>query len=162
MGRWAIVLMFSLAPTGWSPPVEGPAVRLFERPVEEWSPGHRGVDYSVPPGTPVRAVAGGQVVFAGRVAGGLHVTVAHPGGLRTSYSYLSRAAVAPGTAVVRGTLLGVSGGTGPGHAPGVVHLGVRSGGEYVDPGPLVGAAAPVTIRLAPLDGTIPPSVCAAR
>ena len=162
MGRWAIVLMLSSATAGWSPPVEGPGVRPFEPPVEAWSAGHRGVDYSVPPGTPVRAAAGGQVVFAGRVAGGLHVTLAHPGGVRTSYSYLSRADVALGTAVERGTVLGLSGGAGPVHGPGVVHFGVRAGGEYVDPGPLLAATAPVTIRLAPLHSTIRPSVCAAR
>lgn len=127
------------------PPVEGPAVRPFDPPDAPWAAGHRGVDYRVPPGTPVRAAAPGVVAFAGRVAGGLHVAVDHLGGVRTSYAYLSRLGVGEGVRVERGTVLGWSGGTGPGHGPDLVHFGVRERGRYVEP-------APARVRLAPLDG----------
>ena len=48
------------------------------------------------PGTPVVASAAGQVVFAGPVAGTLHVTIVHPDGLRTTYSFLAAVAGARG------------------------------------------------------------------
>src|SRR5688500_8539778 len=96
-----------------SPPVNGPVVRPFEAPAGPYAAGHRGVDFAVPPGTPVRAAAAGTVVFAGPVAGARHVVVAHAEGLRTSYSYLRGVRVAVGDAVERGAVLGSSGGHGP-------------------------------------------------
>jgi murein DD-endopeptidase MepM/ murein hydrolase activator NlpD len=148
--------------TAWSPPVDGPVVRRFEPPAGPYGPGHRGVDYAVAPGTPVRAAGTGTVVFAGTVAGGLHVVVAHPGGLRTGYSYLTGLAVKPGDPVRPGTVVGRSGGTGPGHAAGVLHFSLRDGRGYADPLRLFGAAsgaAPI-VRLAPVDRPAPP-VCRA-
>src|SRR5262249_13015098 len=74
------------AATAWRRPVDGPVVRPFEEPSSAYGPGHRGADLAAPPGTPVHAANDGVVTFAGTVAGTLHVTVAHAGGLRTSYS----------------------------------------------------------------------------
>ncbi len=139
------------------PPVDGPIVRPFDPPARPWGPGHRGIDYRVPPGTPVRAAADGVVGFAGGVAGGLHVAIDHPGGLRTSYAYLARVDVSRGDRVGTGDVVGLSGGTGPGHGPDVVHFGVRLGGRYVDP--LTLGAAPLRVRLAPVDGDLVPPVC---
>ena len=144
----------------WSPPVDGPVVRRYEAPAGPFGPGHRGVDYAVAPGTVVRAAGAGVVVFAGAVAGGLHVVVAHTGGLRTGYSYLTGLAVKEGDRVGPGTVIGRSGGTGPGHAGGVLHFSLRDSHGYVDPLRLFGAAsggAPI-VRLAPLDRPTP-SVC---
>ena len=139
------------------PPVDGPIDRLFDPPARPWGPGHRGVDYRVPPGTPVRAAAGGVVGFAGEVAGGLHVAVHHPGGLRTTYAYLAVLDVRTGQPVEAGDVIGRSGGTGPGHGPDVVHFGVRRGTRYVDPLTLV--TPPLRVRLAPLHGALDPPVC---
>lgn len=139
------------------PPVDGPVDRPFDPPARPWGPGHRGVDYRVPPGTPVRAAADGVVGFAGGVAGGLHVAVDHAGGLRSSYAYLARVDVVAGQGVVAGDTVGLSGGTGPGHGSGVVHFGVRQGGRYVDPLGLI--RLPIRVRLAPLHGEIAPPVC---
>jgi murein DD-endopeptidase MepM/ murein hydrolase activator NlpD len=141
------------AATDWVPPVDGPIVRPFVPPAGRFGPGHRGVDYAVSPGTAVRAAGSGRVVFAGPVAGGLHVVVAHPGGLRTGYSYLSGLSVNTGEAVARGAVVGSSGGTGPSHETGVLHFSLRKGTDYIDPMWLFGAA-PV-IRLAPVDGPAP-------
>ena len=139
------------------PPVDGPVDRPFDPPARPWGPGHRGVDYRVPPGTPVRSAADGVVGFAGRIAGGSHVAVDHAGGVRTSYAYLARVEVSRGQSVRRGDVVGRSGGSGPGHGPDVVHFGVRREGRYVDPATLV-ATAPVRVRLAPLDAP-PPAPC---
>ena len=61
------------------------------------------------------------------------------GGLRTSYSFLATVTVHRGRGVAAGEVLGTAGGTGPNHAPGVVHFGLRAGDEYVDPMLLFGA-----------------------
>jgi murein DD-endopeptidase MepM/ murein hydrolase activator NlpD len=137
------------------PPVDGPIARPFQPPAKPWGPGHRGVDYRVPPGTPVRAAADGVVGFAGGVAGGLHVAVDHVGSLRTSYAYLARVDVSRGQHLRQGDVVGLSGGTGPGHGRDVVHFGVRREGRYVDPVALV-PIAPLGVRLAPLDAGPPP------
>jgi murein DD-endopeptidase MepM/ murein hydrolase activator NlpD len=145
------------AATIWTPPVDGPVVRGFESPQGRFGPGHRGVDYAVAPGTPVRAAGTGLVIFAERVAGGLHVVVAHPGGLRTGYSYLGGLAVHRGDSVARGGVVGFSGGTGPAHAAGVLHFSLRDSSGYADPLRLFGdgsASAPI-VRLAPLDRPAP-------
>jgi murein DD-endopeptidase MepM/ murein hydrolase activator NlpD len=133
-----------LRPPGAPPglPAAAAVVRGFEAPAGPFSPGHRGVDLALEPGTPVAALLDGTVTFAGPVAGALHVTVAHPGTppLAVTWSFLSRIDVEPGQAVRAGDVLGA---TGPGHPgqgrPGV-HLGLRLEGAYVDPAPLLGLA----------------------
>lgn len=117
----------------WSPPVNAPVVESFESPASRYGPGHRGVDYAVPAGTPIRAAGDGVVVFAGTVAGTLHVTVLHAGGLRTSYSFLASVRVRRGETVRRGQVLGSSGGGGSHGHGGTVHLGLRAGDRYLDP-----------------------------
>src|SRR5689334_16395582 len=67
---------------GWLRPVDGAVVHPFEEPASVYGPGHRGADLAAPPGTPVHAANDGVVSFAGSVAGTMHVTVAHTGGLR--------------------------------------------------------------------------------
>ncbi|MGZ6998658.1 MAG: peptidoglycan DD-metalloendopeptidase family protein [Acidimicrobiia bacterium] len=117
----------------WARPVSGGVVRPFVAPRSRYGAGHRGVDLGATPGTPVVAVGSGTVTFAGSVAGSLHVGVDHGGGIRTSLSFLASVAVRRGQRVVRGQVLGVAGGAGPDHDPGVVHLGLRVAGSYVDP-----------------------------
>ena len=117
----------------WSPPVDGRVVRSFEPPVTRFGPGHLGVDFAAAPGTPVRAAGDGVVVFAGRVGQGLHVVVAHDGGVLTTVSFLATVAVLKGQVVGRGASLGTSGGTAAGHRADVLHFGVRIGANYVDP-----------------------------
>ena len=120
-------------PTGsWSLPVAGTLARGFEQPSSRYGAGHRGVDFALPPDSPVRAAGEGVVTFAGIVAGTLHVVVAHAGDLRTSYSYLATATVRRGDAVARGDLVGTTGGPTGDHRPGF-HFGLRLGDEYVDP-----------------------------
>src|SRR4051812_14596394 len=70
----------------WIRPVSGAVVRPFDPPQTRFGAGHLGADLAATPGTAVRAAGAGVVSFAGRVAGSLHVVVAHAGNLRTSYS----------------------------------------------------------------------------
>lgn len=139
------------APSGWRLPVDGSIVRPFRAPVGAYGSGHRGVDLTAAPGTSVRAANDGVVVFAGPVAGSLHVVVAHDGGIRTSSSFLARVDVRVGQRVARGTVLGAAGGAGDGHGVGVVHFGVRVGDRYVDPMLLFGTVDLTEIvRLVPV------------
>lgn len=136
----------------WSPPVSGRVVRPFAEPLATYGPGHRGVDFSAPSGTAVRAANDGVVSFAGVVAGSLHVVIAHDGGIRTSSSFLLRIDVRVGQRVRRGDVIGAAGGVGDGHGAGVLHFGVRVGERYVDP-MLLFRPRDLTelVRLVPLD-----------
>jgi murein DD-endopeptidase MepM/ murein hydrolase activator NlpD len=141
----------ALANADWLRPVEGRVVRGFRAPLTRFGAGHLGADLAAAPGTAVRAAGAGTVVFAGSVAGARHVVVRHPGGLRTSYSFLASVRVRAGQAVRRGTVLGTTGGTGEHHDGGVLHLGLRIGDTFVDPMQLFASAAlPVRVHLGPL------------
>ena len=113
---------------GLAKPVEGRLVQGFA-PTGRFS-GHWGVDWEVPPGSRVRASGPGTVTFAGSVVGNQVVTVAHGGGLRTSYSYLATLLVRRGDRVTGSTILGTS---GMAHGSPSVHFSVRVGDTYLDP-----------------------------
>src|SRR5256885_5106247 len=134
----------------WLAPVDGPVVRAFQAPAFAYGPGHRGIDFAAPPGTPVRASGDGVVAFAGSVAGSLHVVVAHDGNLRTTYAFLAGIGVRAGDRVARGQVVGTAGSTGPEHDAEGLHFGVRLGDRYVDPQRLF-AACDLTqlVRLIP-------------
>ena len=134
----------------WSPPVDGPVVRGYEPPQRPFGPQHLGLDFAARPGTPVRAAGDGLIAFAGLVGRARAVGIEHPNGRRTTYAYLSRVAVRPGTAVRRGEVLGFSGGKGPGHQPDEVHFGYRVNGQPQDPAQLFQPSRP-RISLAPVD-----------
>ena len=85
----------------------------------------------------MRAAAAGVVTFAGQVAGGRHVTVAHADGVRTSYSFLAGVAVRAGQEVEAGHVLGTTGTS--------FHFGARIGEAYVDPAVLLQVAGPVRL-----------------
>jgi len=91
-----------------------------------------GIEIAVPEGTPVRAVHGGTVAFAGPFTGfGTLVIVDHGGSAFTLYGSLGSAAVDRGTGVDAGTELGRTG-TGPDSMPGL-YFEVRIDGRSVDP-----------------------------
>jgi murein DD-endopeptidase MepM/ murein hydrolase activator NlpD len=128
-----------------------PVVRTFDAPSPNWQRGHRGVDLAAEPGQPVYAAQAGTVVFAGELAGRSLVSVAHPGGLRTSYEPV-RPSVRSGQSVQAGAALGVVMQGHPGCASGAcLHWGAMWGpssrADYVDPLSLL-ASTPV--RLLPL------------
>ncbi|MFI6363782.1 M23 family metallopeptidase [Nocardia sp. NPDC050630] len=138
---------------GW-PMQPRPAVeRQFDRPAQDWLPGHRGVDLAGTPGQAVFAAGAGIVVFAGRVAGKPVVSIDHPGGLRTTYEPV-QAEVSVGLRVARGARIGTveAGHEGCGAAA-CLHWGARrdesghSRREYIDP---LGLLHSTPLRLKPV------------
>jgi hypothetical protein len=132
------------------PPVDAAIGRAWLAPGSEFGAGHRGVDFDVAPGTPVRAAAAGTVDFAGPVAGFGAVTIAHGGGLQTTYTRLSDVHVIAGERVAAGRWIGTASGAHTGQEG--LHLGVKLDGAYVDPELYLGSLdISRAVHLAPLD-----------
>jgi murein DD-endopeptidase MepM/ murein hydrolase activator NlpD len=139
---------------GYIKPVHGPIVRHFQQPATPYSAGHRGIDIEAPERSSVVASAEGVVAFAGQVGGSLFVSIDHPDGIRTTYSFLSSILTARGAHVLQGDLIALSGAGHAGISPPHLHFGARIGETYIDPEPLlvsgVRANQSEVIRLAPL------------
>jgi murein DD-endopeptidase MepM/ murein hydrolase activator NlpD len=95
---------------------------------------HDGLDIAAPLGTPVRAIAAGRVVIAGRVAdGAVVVQVEHAGGVTSLYGHLQPGLpVRIGDEVAVGQAVGAVGMTGNTTGP-HLHLEVDVAGSPVDP-----------------------------
>lgn len=133
------------------PPVDGPISAAFAAPEGDYGPGHRGIDYQVAAGTPVRASAPGTVSFAGMVAGVRAVTLDHGSGIETTYTGLSTIDVRPDERIDEGRFLGT---TGIVHGIAGLHFGAKMDSEYVDPAALlVRLDVTSAIHLAPLSWT---------
>lgn len=128
------------------PPVPGPPVDGFRPPRTPYGPANLGIEYAPAVGGEVVAPAGGEVVFAGPVAGRHHVTVAAADGVRVTVSWLENIEVRRGAQVRAGQRLGT--------ASGPLLLSVRIGDEYVDPAPFLQGRAP-SVRLVPTDARLP-------
>ncbi|MEL7207191.1 MAG: M23 family metallopeptidase [Actinomycetota bacterium] len=127
-------------PERYTPPVAASVVDAFRPPPGGFGAGNRGLEYDTEPGDPVGAIGSGTVAFAGPVGGTLHVTVLHPDGIRSSYSFLESIGVELDDPVARGQRLGWS--------TDRLHLGIRAGSAYLDPARLF-ATPPV--HLVPVD-----------
>lgn len=99
---------------------------------------HHGVDVAVPEGTPVTAMKGGRVAYAGSMAGyGLVVILDHGPNLQTVYGHLSRIDVRAGDKIRGGQVIGAAGRTG--NASGAhLHFEIRRWGRNEDPVELLG------------------------
>jgi len=111
------------------------------------------VDLPGTPGQQVYAAGSATVVFAGLLAGRPVVSLAHPGGLHTSYEPV-RAAVRAGQLVTATTVIGELMAGHPGcRAAACLHWGAMwgpaSNADYVDPLALLKSTP---IRLKPLYG----------
>lgn len=113
-------------------PVVAPITDSFRAPKNPYGPGNRGIEFATLPGQTIVSAADGVVTFAGPVGGRLFVTVAHPDGVRTSYSFLAVIAVSRGEPIGKGDPVGSAGS--------VFHVGARIGDAYIDPAVLFGGA----------------------
>jgi hypothetical protein len=98
-----------------------------------WGEYHRGLDYLVPPGTPVSSPAAGNVLFAGPlVLTGETVVLDHGQGVVSVFYHLASTRVRGGDWVEAGAPLGLTGDTGMAPVP-HLHWGVYVHGVAVDP-----------------------------
>lgn len=111
----------------WPLPVRGRITTRF-------SARHPGIDIAAPAGTPVRAIAGGTVTWAGwkNNGGGYVVVLRHPDGMTSTYNHNREVSVAVGQVVAAGDQIASVGATGWATGP---HLDLRieMGGRLIDP-----------------------------
>jgi murein DD-endopeptidase MepM/ murein hydrolase activator NlpD len=140
---------FLQAPVNYSR-ISSPFSAARRHPILRVTRPHHGIDYAAPAGTPVWSVAGGEVIFRGRLGGlGNLVKIRHDNGYVSHYAHLARFAkgLAVGQTVSRKDVIGYVGSTGLSTGP---HLCFRmtKEGRYVDPdrvriptGPVIDADA---------------------
>lgn len=83
-------------------------------------PGHKGVDFAAPTGTPILASASGTVSIArGGWNGGFgtYVVISHSNGTKTLYAHMSKLNTSPGAQVSQGQVIGYVGNTGKSTGP---------------------------------------------
>ncbi|MFI5721627.1 transglycosylase family protein [Streptomyces cyaneofuscatus] len=122
--------------SGMSAPVAASTGTAY-RQAGSWSSGyHTGVDFPVPTGTSVKAVASGRVVSSGWAgAYGYEVVIRHEDGRYSQYAHLSALHVREGQSVSGGQRIARSGSTGNSTGP-HLHFEVRLGPGYgsdIDP-----------------------------
>jgi murein DD-endopeptidase MepM/ murein hydrolase activator NlpD len=131
------------AGTGGVLPVPSGVVGAHFGQYGSWSRYHTGLDFRAAYGTPIRAVLGGVVLYAGNSGdwAGNHVAVRHADGQTSMYSHMSSMAARAGQSVQAGQVIGYVGQTGRAFGP---HLhfelypaGVKYGDVYkaIDPMP---------------------------
>jgi murein DD-endopeptidase MepM/ murein hydrolase activator NlpD len=112
---------------------------------------HHGIDYAAPTGTPVWAVADGEVIYRARAGGfGNLVKIRHANGYVSYYAHLSRFAkhLKVGQKVAQKQVIGYVGQTGLATGPHVCFR-IAKNGQYVNPARLrTPSGAPVPSELA--------------
>ena len=99
-----------------------------------WGKRHRGIDLGAPTGTPVYAIASGQVLYAdnGKNGFGNLIIIQHQGATSSFYAHNSRMKVKKGAKVRQGQLISLVGTTGRSTGP-HFHFEIRHGHGSVDP-----------------------------
>jgi murein DD-endopeptidase MepM/ murein hydrolase activator NlpD len=124
--------------TGYALPVTGATIGTGYRVAGSmWSSGyHTGVDFVVPTGTTIKAIAAGTVVSAAYDgAYGNEVVIRHADGEYSQYAHMSQLSVSAGQTVTEGQQIGLSGATGNVTGP-HLHFEIRTTPYYgsdVDP-----------------------------
>lgn len=135
-------------------------IHPFEKPVQRWSAGHRGVDIAIPVNDRrVYAPAPGKVVFSGTVVNRKVLVIAHPDGRRSTFEPMDET-LPVGTTVTAGEVIGTVAGAAGGNSERpyrrcstpCLYWGVRQGGtrgdgsgkdaEYINPMSLLGSKEP--------------------
>ncbi|CAA7615694.1 conserved hypothetical protein [Candidatus Terasakiella magnetica] len=135
-------------------PVDGAKITsgfgLRHHPILGFSKMHKGVDFGVPPGTPIMAAGDGAVEMAGpNGAYGNYVRLRHGNGFATAYAHMSRIAqgVHTGKRIMQGQIIGFVGSTGRSTGP-HLHYEVLQGNAQVNP---LSIKVPSGIKLAGKD-----------
>ncbi|MFF3580730.1 M23 family metallopeptidase [Streptomyces mirabilis] len=118
--------------TGYTLPVGGATIGTgYKVAGSMWSSGyHTGVDFVVPTGTTIKAIAAGTVVSAGwGGAYGNQVVIQHADGRYSQYAHLSALSVSAGQTVTGGRQIGLSGATGNVTGP-HLHFEIRTTPNY--------------------------------
>jgi len=98
-----------------------------------WGRFHEGIDIAIITGTPVKAAAGGRVLYSGWSNGyGKIVIIDHGDEVQTRYAHNSRLLVKKGMYVKRGQVIARSGSTGRSTGP-HLHFEIRFHGKPVNP-----------------------------
>jgi len=123
----AVCLVFAQTPQtcSLSLPTHLEVIDDFRAPNCVWCEGNRGIEYRPSPGGSVASVVDGVVSFVGMVANTMYVVVRTEGGLLVTHGRLRSAQVAFGESVLVGQHLGAAGTT--------LYIGVRRGGNYLNP-----------------------------
>jgi murein DD-endopeptidase MepM/ murein hydrolase activator NlpD len=98
-----------------------------------------GIDIAAPSGAPIKAAAGGKVVYVGSGVASLGnvVLIQHPGGYVTAYAHTEQTLVKKDDVVSKGQTIATVGQTGSAKQP-MLHFEVRQAKEPIDPSPLLG------------------------
>lgn len=124
------------APLKVSDPVSGPVSSNYgwrKDPIDGRSRFHAGIDFEVPPHTPVKSFMEGTVTFSGWQKGyGYLVEVQHPNGMTTRYGHNAELTVKEGDHVESGATIALSGSSGRSTGP-HLHFEVRKGDFSLDP-----------------------------
>ena len=122
--------------TGLIMPVVGRITSNYgarRHPVLGYTRMHAGVDFGASYGSPIYAVGDAVVSFAGWHGGhGKYVRLEHGTGYATGYGHMSSIAVAPGSRVRAGQVIGYVGSTGLSTGP-HLHYELYQGGHTVNP-----------------------------
>ena len=114
-------------------PVDGNVILGFGESKANGKP-NDGINIAAPEGAPVKAAAGGEVVYSGNQLQGYGnlVIIRHPEGYLTAYAHMQNLDLKKGEKVNQGQVIGHVGTTGNVEQP-QLHFGVRKGREAVDP-----------------------------
>ena len=149
------------AHAAWTWPVTGDVITPYRNGTDPYASGqHRGIDIAAPLGSPVRAAASGEVLFAGTAgSSGMTISIRTGDGYDTSYLHLSSLAVRAGAHVAAGDRIGAVGTTGSrSSAAPHLHFGVRDAGTrhaYHDPLALLPPSATASAPNAPPPAAAP-------
>ena len=103
-----------------------------------WGSTHTGIDLGAPTGTPIKAAAGGTVIFAGwKGTLGKLVVISHGNGVQTYYAHCSSLLVSSGDTVSAGQLIAKIGNTGRSTGP-HLHFEIRLNGYAINPQSYIG------------------------
>jgi murein DD-endopeptidase MepM/ murein hydrolase activator NlpD len=100
---------------------------------QEFHPGHNGLDFGVPVGTPIKTTMDGKVISADWNNQGYgNLVIVENGAFRTYYAHLSSIPVSVGDSVTAGATIGLSGNTGHSTGP-HLHYEIRKNNVPIDP-----------------------------